>query len=484
MRSALLADPEVASYLREREWSSLRPVPLDAKHWRVTVLDGEQAILDATVGPHGEVSGIAEHPANRVPIGSQLFWSPAVLTMLALVFCAALAVVPLCSLRNLDASVLGGGFLLELLLYKYRFVAPHIAVATAVLAYLGARVAWTALHPAAPARPARSLLGYLAQRADPASRRRLSAVSMGALVLLGAMLIITSTGISDIALVNLAGATVIKSGELPYGNFPPALGHGDTYPLFSYLLFLPGALLSPVSDYFDDLQSALNINVVAYLAAAFFVYGAVFKTGRDRGAAALATAAWLAFPPVVFAASSGTNDVPTAAFVALALFAWQRPAIAAAALALAGWAKVVPALALATQFAPLRGRRLIAAATGVAAVCGAGVAVLYALGGGVGAMLDAMRFQTERGSLHSVWWQLDALGAQRAFQAATLGVLAAMTCAIALRPELRNLRSTAAASALVLILVQLAGNYWNATYLPWVMPLVLVGLFAGHRSST
>jgi hypothetical protein len=48
---------------------------------------------------------------------------------------------------------------------------------------------------------------------------------------------------------------------------------------------------------------------------------------------------------------------------------------------------------------------------------------------------------------------------------------------VALRRGAADVASTAALSAALLLMVQLAGNYWNATYLAWTLPLLLIGLF-------
>lgn len=484
LRPALLRNPETGGYLRARHWTSVKPVPLDESNWRVTVFDGQRSILDATVDENGQVSGIAEHPNDVVPFASRQIWSPALLVLLSAAFAAALMVTPLRSMRNADALVLGLGFCLELILYSHRLVAPHIFAASATMAYIVVRATRTALSP--PRDDQTPLWAAIRARLGRGTARRFEVLGIASALFLGLLLTITSTGISDIALVNLSGGTLLSHGTLPYGNFPPALGHGDTYPLFSYLFFLPSAALWPVSDAFDDLQGALDLNALVYVASAAFLYKAVAGYTRDRTAGALVAFAWLVFPPVLVAASAGSNDVPAAAFVALALALWRRPAAGAGAVAAAAWIKVVPVVALPVYVALYSRRRTVQALAGVAAVCGAGAAILVTMGGGggIGDMIDAMRFQTERGSLHAIWWQFDALWPQRLFEAATCGFIAAAALLVMRREALRTLPVVAALSGAAVVLVQLAGNYWNATYLPWALPLLLVGLFAGagHRA--
>ena len=155
----------------------------------------------------------------------------------------------------------------------------------------------------------------------------------------------------------MAGATELLDGALPYGNLAQGeLVHGDTYPLLAYLAYVPGALIAPVRDGFDNLDGALWVatGVRARRGGALGAGRAARR--RRRRACALAL---LAFPPVMIAASSGSNDVVAAALVARS----RSRCGSTAALTAAGWVKLAP-LALVPLWiaaARRRGRALVAA---------------------------------------------------------------------------------------------------------------------------
>ncbi|MGH2979604.1 MAG: hypothetical protein ACRDLQ_08200, partial [Solirubrobacterales bacterium] len=97
-------------------------------------------------------------------------------------------------------------------------------------------------------------------------------------------------------------------------------------------------------------------------------------------------------------------------------------------------------------------------------------------------------FQSERGSLLSVWALLDLPAAQIAFQAAVVtGLVLAAVRVWRDRALAADPRRMAALGAAVLIGVQLAANHWSATYLAWVFPLVAMALLSdplrGHPAA-
>jgi hypothetical protein len=313
---------------------------------------------------------------------------------------------------------------------------------------------------------------------DSRERDRILKTVAFALVFLGVLVTVTSTGLSDVGFAGLAGATNLTHGLLPYGHITSEVVHGDTYPLLTYVLYVPFALLSPVDDSFDQMDGALHLNAICLVLTAVLLYRCARRLGSADGALLLAVA-WLAFPPVLMAASGGGNDVPTALWPALALALWHRPVWSALALGVAGWAKAVPAIALVGRLAQLRGRDLAVACVAVAAVTAAVGVALLAIGGGHGPtqMLDALRFQVERGSYHSLWRQGGSIEAQRVFEAMTIGFIVGSGWLVATRPDLRgDLRRVAALIAADILLVQLGANYWTPAYLSWVMPFILVGV--------
>ena len=284
---------------------------------------------------------------------------------------------------------------------------------------------------------------------------------------------------SDVAYASMAGATELLHGALPYGNLLQGeLVHGDTYPLLAYAAYLPAALVAPVKHGFDDLDGALWVAT----AFALLTAGALAVAARAAGARGLRPAlAFLAFPPVMVATSSGSNDLVAAALVALALAFAARPGRSSGAWALAGLVKLAPFAVLPLWVARSRSWRAVGA---VSLTVVAVLVATVALGGlaGLGQTLDAISFQMDRGSLLSLWTLFDVHGAQLVLQAAVLTGIA-LACARVWRDRAlaNDLRRMAALSGAVLLAVQLAANYWTYAYLPWVFPLVALALLCDAR---
>jgi hypothetical protein len=454
---AAMRNPELRTFLASYSWTRARVIAFDQHAWRVTFFDGQRTVADAAVGPTGAVTALQLHPPAAHPPGSVTAWRPLLLLLFALAFVGSVAGRPLRSLRNLDAAVLAAGFALAALLLDARMVGGMIFVAAATLAYAVTRCAQTALRPARE--PGTPLI--------EAMPLRLAALAAAALVVACLTVVLTSTNASDVAAANLAGATQLNDGVMPYGHELLAI-HGDTYPLLSYVLYMPVAALSPLRDVFGSLDPALWLNAVALLIAAAL---AGVLGGRSY------VLALLTFPGVLLAASSGSNDVPTAVFVLGALLAFGRPLLSAALWTLAGWVKIVPVAALVPSIAGQR-HRLRGLAVVVAVVV-AGIAPI-ALAGSVDDAWQALRFQFVRGSWFSIWQQLDARWLQVVFQALVLGAAAATIDALRRQPAL-DLRRSAALGGAFVALLQLGANYWSYTYLPWLLPLILVALFPSAR---
>jgi hypothetical protein len=193
--------------------------------------------------------------------------------------------------------------------------------------------------------------------------------------------------------------------------------------------------------------------------------------------------AWLAFPPVLIAASSGTNDLVAAALVALALVVAGSAGRSTAFLAVAGWVKLIPFFLVPVAAARFRSRNLLFAIVTFAAVTVATAAWILALGGphGIGDMLRAVSFQSERGSLLSIWTALGARPLQPVAEAAAFGLVAFATARVWLERECGlDVRRLAALAGGVMLAFQLSANYWSWAYLPWVMPCILLALFPFH----
>jgi hypothetical protein len=437
-------------------WTDERIIPLDRTHWRVTFFDGPRQVLDVAVGPDGTIDATEVHRAGLHPPGSATLWSPALLVLFTLLFIAAVAVQPLRSLRNLDALVIGAGFTASAFLLDDRLVAAHVYVGGAVLAYIAVRCAMAAFGRVEPAR----------EPLVPIDRH-LPTITIATL-LAAVVLVVTSEGISDVAFAGMAGGTLLNHGVSPYGHIPVEVVHGDTYPLLTYVLYMPFAAISPVHDSFDSLDGALWLNAIALLVAAAFA-----KRWGTR-----TVLAWLAFPPVLLAASGGGNDVPAAAFAIAALAYAAREQVSAGLLTLAGWVKIAPAVALLPLLARLRRATLAQAATVVVALFAAGVVAMLVVGGtdAIDKATTALRFQFERGSWFSVWRQLGAPAVQVALQALTVAFATVAVVATSRRPG-SSLGQLAGLTGAIVALVQLSAIYWTYAYLPWLLPFILVALF-------
>jgi cell division protein FtsW (lipid II flippase) len=94
-------------------------------------------------------------------------------------------------------------------------------------------------------------------------------------------------------------------------------------------------------------------------------------------------------------------------------------------------------------------------------------------------MLDGLAFQIQRGSLHSLWLGLGLTALQPIAIAALLAAIVAATVAVRRDVELRgDLRRMAALFAGVMLVAQIAANYWTWAYLPWALVPLLLSLLA------
>jgi hypothetical protein len=189
--------------------------------------------------------------------------------------------------------------------------------------------------------------------------------------------------------------------------------------------------------------------------------------------------AWFAFPPVLLAASGGSNDLLLAACLAWMLALRTRAGTSMLLLAMGVWVKLVPLILLAIWI-PYRRRDLARCCAAAAALSVALTGLLLTLGGigGISAMLSSLSFQFQRGSFFAPWYTFQLQWLQPLVQAGVLAVLLACVLRLGAEPSARRdpVRLSAIAGALLLG-VQLAANYWTWSYLPWVFPFLVVALF-------
>jgi hypothetical protein len=301
---------------------------------------------------------------------------------------------------------------------------------------------------------------------------RLTAVAAAVVM---AVVGLSSYNVIDVGYAAMEGATSITHGLLPYGHIPDVL-HGDTYPIGSYLLYVPFAWLSPVHNVWDDVDITLAVAV----AAALLVAAGLWRKTGLRGAIG-----WLTFPPLIVAVTTGTTDVALAALLFAAVLLWRRPRSGMAVATGAAWFKLVPVALLPLLLARLRGRALVQALAAAAITSAVMVAVLVALGG-VDApvrMVDAMTFQFTRGSQRSIWTLIGSPPIQQLAEAATVALIVGAVVRIRRdRTLAEDLARIAAIAAAVLLGLQISANYWNYSYLVWVFPFLALSLLADERA--
>jgi hypothetical protein len=193
------------------------------------------------------------------------------------------------------------------------------------------------------------------------------------------------------------------------------------------------------------------------------------------------TLAFLSFPPVVLAASSGANDAVLAACL-VGVFVWfQHSGRSTLMLGVAAWVKVIPVLALPVWLARMERRAALRAIGVLALLSAALLGLLVALGGlgAIPAMLKALAFQLERSSLHSLWVGMGWGTFQPAAEAVLLAAIAAAFVVVRRDRSLgSDLCRVAALLAGIELIAQIAGNYWTWAYMPWVAVPVLLSLLA------
>lgn len=480
------ADKNVGPVLRRRGYTTVRVSPIDRDQQRVSFFNGPRLVLHAAVSEQRRVTHMAVRAPGVQQSGSLIANYHSVLIITSLLFVLALATVPLVSLRNLDVLAFAS-FTAPVWLMNDGFIYLTVLAAYPAVAYLTLRCLAFGLRGGGR-EPRRSLYWHVTSRLAAGPRRRVAGALVAGMAVVVALVTVTSTGPSDVAFAALAGATDLVHGVVPYGHIPDFILHGDTYPLLTYAVYVPGAAVMPVRDFFDDPQGALVIAAFAALLGAGMLYRLAARSspaGAETGdepprVTGLRTAlAWLAFPPVLLTASSGSNDVVLAVFVLAALFATAHRARSAVLIGVAAWVKVIPLLALPVWLARMNGRGIARSLAGLAALSAILTGWIVALGGfsAIGTMVHALGFQFDRGSLSSLWVGLGLGWLQPAAEAALVAAVVAATLAVRRDRDLRDdLPRLAALLAGIILLAQFAANYWTWAYLPWAIAPALVVL--------
>jgi hypothetical protein len=467
---AALAAGDVADWLNTHPYDRTDVIPLDRDDARVSFFEGPRAVAEVAINPDGEVVAVQFFESGYVRAGNQTAQHGLVLLAGALLYLLLLAQRPLASMRNADLAALAA-LTLTIWTLNERLFSWTMLLGVALMTYLLVRCLLVAAR--AEERPEPQFLIRFGE-----SEIRVLRMIVGAVGVLAVLVTIPGGTVGDVSQASMSGATQILEGNIPYGNIMDGVVHGDTYPLFAYLLYAPAALIWPVHDLFDNLDGGLWIAAIALLAGA----AAMFRAGRsaaDEPFGLRHAAAWLLFPPLLVTASAGSNDLPTAALIAWALATFAHAGRTSGWISAAAWTKVAPVFVLPLWIARFRGAELKRALIAPVVLTVAMLALLLALGGmdGVSKMIEAIAFQSDRGAQLSFWIVTGTPALQIVVQAAGFALAAAAAVAVWRSDSVASsIVRVSALSAAVLLVFQIGASYWSYAYLPWVYPLIAVAL--------
>jgi hypothetical protein len=479
--------PGLRQILVGSHWTTVRESPIGGGLTRVSFLAGGSAVAEVALRANGSADAV-QALGHGLALGNTLGYQPLVLIGLSLLFFVMVGVTPLWRLRNLDV-IAALSLTVSVPLFQRGELSASVIVVVPGLLYLLSRATYCGLGPHRAAPDSAPVLDRLLRHADVEQRARLLRLLLLALVLMLVLIGVGTTTVADIPYAVMEGATVLTHGLLPYGHMPGDVIHGDTYPVLSYVLYVPVAWVAPVHSTWDSITGALVVSTLAALAVAAGLLRAAAGRRPARGRRApidevrglRAAIAWLSFPLLMTIVSTGTTDVPLVAMLVFAVLLWRSPAASTGLLALAGWFKFAPFALVPLWIAPRRGRALVLAVAPLAFVTAAALLLVLGIGGvhGLTAMVHAMSYQFDRGSLQSVWQALGIRGLQPVGQAAALALITGVSLELRRRPALAQDKGRVAALAgAVLIALQLVSNYWSFLYLAWFVPLLGLSLFA------
>jgi hypothetical protein len=485
----VLADRPVAQMLARARWDRSDLTPMDRGHEMLGFYRGPRLVATVIVGFSGHVVilDIEDLTTQTYAYGSNIANDGRVLALLAAVFVLMTAVWPVRRIRNLDVLV-AASFAVSVALFNRWLLTRMVLVSYPALAYLALRCAWWGLGRRREPRRATPLYDHLTRNWAAARQVRMLRLAAVVSALVVVMVGLTSLRVLDVGYAVMEGATLIVHGVLPYGHIQDVF-HGDTYPIGSYLLYVPFASLFPVHSVWDDADVTLVVAAVAALIAAWGLSRMSTAGSRSvpsgppnaraRVAGLRSAIALLTFPPLLVTVSTGTTDVALAAMLVPVFILWRRPAWGMAVLSCAAWFKLAPLVIMPQLLARLRNRALVCAVAAVVVTSAIVLAIVVALGGldAPARMLSAMSFQFTRASQHSLWAVVGSVPLQQLVQAATLALV--LGSAVRLRRDrtLAEDRSRIAAIAAAALLgLQISASYWSYMYLVWAFPLIALSL--------
>ncbi len=469
---------------------------------RGVVDDGDGAVTEAWTGPQ-----VAWQMARGRPgaFGGKLLTSwPMWLGLSGLFLVGLVDVRRLVSAHTLDLLVLLS-FGVSLAFFNRGNVFASASLAVPPLGYLLARTAWIGLRTRSRASVSQP-------------RWPVWLVAAATLFLVGFRIgldVEHPRTVIDVGYAGVIGADRILEGRAPYGAMPQEGGaacapprsdgrvreriqpdgrcestnpRGDTYGPVAYLAYVPAVLAFGWDGRWDSLPAA---HATAIAADLLVLLGLVLVGRRFGGTRLAATLAfgWAAYPFTTYALLANTNDALMPLFLVWGFWLAASPVARGTAVALAGWTKFA-ALLLAPLWLTYRsgGRppsvARFAGAFGVATVLAFSILLLEpALPAALETFWDrTLGFQLGRDSPFSIWgWGQyrasgipDLASLQTVVQVATI-VLAGVVATV---PREKGPLELAALTAAVLLAIELSLTHWFYLYLPWVLPFVLLALFA------
>ncbi|HSZ69131.1 MAG TPA: hypothetical protein VK756_02095 [Solirubrobacteraceae bacterium] len=373
------------------------------------------------------------------------------------------------ALAHLDLLVLLS-FSVSLAFFNHGNIYASVPLTYPPLLYLLARMLALALWGKGAGRPPRSWIPT-------------PWLAVGVVFLLGfrIALNVTDANVIDVGYAGVIGAQRITDGKPLYGHYPADNEHGDTYGPVNYELYVPFEQIFGWSGTWDDLPAAHATAIVFDLLAVALIFLLGLRIRGPALGVALAYA-WVAYPFTLYALESDSNDTIVAVLLLAVLLCASSPPARGVFAALAGLTKLAP-LALAPLLATHALRELPARRRPLAfALFGGAFAVTVLLVSIPALAHDSLHeiyertiaYQENRGSPFSVWGLYGLHGLRSAVQA----IAVALALALAVVPRRPGVAALAAASAAILIALQLGIEHWFYLYIPWFFGLVMVALLA------
>ena len=391
------------------------------------------------------------------------------------------------ALLHLDLLALLG-LSVSLAFFNHANLGMSVPLAYPFLLYLLARMVLLANGRGRPRRPLRLLVP-----------RRWLAVGIVFLIGFRIGLNVTNSNVIDVGYAGVIGASKLLHGTPLYGHWPPSNAYGDTYGPVNYFAYIPVKEIFGWSGTWDSLPAAHAASIAFDLLTMLGLF-ALGRRIRGTTLGIVLAYAWAAYPFTLFVLASDSNDSLVALLLVVMLLVASSAPARGVALALAGLTKFAPLalaplmlrgpdggargptrpahLSLANAPGSRRTMRSVALYVLAFAVTAAAAFLPVLLQDDFSAFWhDSIAYQATRSAPFSVWGLYGGLSLE---QHLVQGAGVALALAVAFVPRRRDIVTTAALAAAVIIAVQLGVTYWFYLYIVWFFPLVIFALFGSY----